>query len=159
MVMRVDWDTSCPPSRRGQLGRFASSTYAILLRHASACLGASCYSGCFDPEEVVQETYLVICKEIHRFKGFTRKEFCAWAKVILRYKLQNLRRYHSAFKRDSRADISLEELDPQTGAEPVAKDPPPEDLVFRRETMDVVEFAIDRLPRSAASAFRLAEME
>jgi RNA polymerase sigma factor (sigma-70 family) len=157
--MRVDWDTSSPSSPRGHLRRFASSTYAILLRHAFACIGANCYPAFFDVEDVVQETYLIICEEFHRFKGTTRREFCAWAKVILRYRLQNLRRHHSALKRDSRAVISLEELDPQTGAEPAAKDPLPEELLLRKETTDLLEYAIDRLPRSAATTFRLIEVE
>jgi RNA polymerase sigma-70 factor (ECF subfamily) len=103
------------------------------------------------PSDIVQDTFLEAFKLFTRFQGEKGEEIRAWLGTILRYKLQecyNL--YQGTQKRQVERETSIDQsgtLGPLRDALPGSTSTP-SGKVLRKEEVESVAAALDRLPES-----------
>jgi len=99
-----------------------------------------------DVEEICQETFLAVIKNIHSFKGGSR--FQTWVLRIAANKARDYRQRQQAAKRGGgQVPVSLHAANPDTGLTP---DPPsplpgPDSLALEAERSAQVAYALERL--------------
>ncbi len=105
-----------------------------------------------DPSDVVQITI----KEAHErradFKGTSEEQLLSWLCAMLVHRLYDELRRYKARKRDAGRDVPLQKLVDQTSeclrTELVATGASPSRLLMRREAIDRLSRAVDKLPKS-----------
>lgn len=101
-----------------------------------------------EAEDVLQEGYILAYTNLQAFKGDVSAG--GWlARIIVNEALGRLRRRHNIHSLDNEAD--LEQIDSTSRG--------PEQLANGRETLWMIESAIDRLPRSYRIVFMLRAVE
>jgi len=129
------------------LKQFAPRVYAVAMRMMG------------DPdeaEEVLQETFISACKNIHRFEG--RSALNTWLhRIATNAALMRLRKRKN---KEVSLDNPIESLDGDDIPRQIEDwDYYPADLALNSETRDVLEQAIATLPDTLRSVFVLREIE
>jgi RNA polymerase sigma-70 factor (ECF subfamily) len=99
-----------------------------------------------DVEEICQETFLAVIKNLTTFEGACR--FQTWLFRIASNKARDYRQRLSADKRGGgRVPVSLQAEDPDTGLtiDPPSSNPGPDTRLMNSEKMSVVTESLDRL--------------
>lgn len=99
-----------------------------------------------DAEEICQETFLAVIRNIDSFQG--ESQFQTWLFRIAANKARDFRERRSAAKRGSgHVPISLQAEDPETGLtlDPPAELPNPAEVIMSAEKMSLVREALDTL--------------
>lgn len=99
-----------------------------------------------DVEEICQETFLAVIKNIESFQGGSQLQ--TWIFRIAANKTRDYLEKHKAVKRGGGAvPVSLQAEDPQTGLtiDPPSVLPGPDKLLVAREGMELVAVALEQL--------------
>lgn len=63
-----------------------------------------------DPSDILQQAFLLACRDLPKFRGQTKNELAAWLKQILVHALAHeVRRYRGAQQRDVKLEVSLQQ--------------------------------------------------
>jgi len=162
-AMRVTmWLTAARGGSDQALGELFDACRAYLLLIANREL---------DPElrakagasDLVQETFLEAQQNFVRFQGQSEDELLAWLRSILLANVSNFeRRYRQTAKRDVTCEVRLDdyERNGRRAWPPLLDDAPsPSWRLARREEVEAVERAIDRLPQDYACVVTLVNRE
>ncbi len=109
-----------------------------------------------DTEEICQETFLSVIRNLASFHGDSR--FQTWVFRIATNKARDFRERQSAAKRGSGvAPISLQAEDPETGMtiDPCSPAPAPDLALIGRERIQLVHQALDRLGQPCREVIEL----
>jgi RNA polymerase sigma-70 factor (ECF subfamily) len=117
-----------------------------------------------DPQDVVQETFLLAHQNLPRFRGRTEPEFLAWLRQILASRLAKfVRRYLGAACRDVRLEVELAAaLDRSSAAlerSLADRGSSPSESAARREAVVVVADALAKLPGQYRDVLILRHLE
>jgi RNA polymerase sigma-70 factor (ECF subfamily) len=99
-----------------------------------------------DAEEICQEAFLAVIKNIHTFQG--ECQFQTWLFRIAANKARDYRERQGAAKRGGgRVPVSLQAEDPETGLtlDPPATTPAPDAVLLTSEQAGLLQKAIDEL--------------
>ena len=120
----------------------------------------SCSKLRLEEEDVVQQTLLEACRDLHRFSGTTEAEYRGWLKRIVFRNLLDSKRYWMASKRCVAQEVYLEDI--QAGDSLVvelgtSEDSCPRDICAGNESLAAIQHAVATLPcdQSAIIRFRL----
>jgi RNA polymerase sigma-70 factor, ECF subfamily len=99
------------------------------------------------PSDIVQETLLTACKQIHSFQGCTDAQFRAWLRAIMRNRILVLRRQFECPARRMEKEESLEDVGLGAKREDLfrSKDLPPIRDAINRERALILQQALARL--------------
>jgi RNA polymerase sigma-70 factor (ECF subfamily) len=122
--------------------------------------------GRVDPSDVVQEAFLEASRDFAQFRGGTEAELIGWLRRILLFNLAQIAQKHTARKRDSRRESSLDrglrELDEsaaQADAALVAPCGSPSAHASRREQAAILADHLARLPADYREVIVLRNLE
>lgn len=144
------------------LGRLlqACRDYLLVIAHDELRHDLRAKAGASD---LVQETFLDAQRGFGRFRGQTEAELLAWLRQILVCHLVNLRRqYCVAAKRNVRRELPLahDGADSTSGRSmPPATSLTPSWHAVKREEVELVELAVERLPDDYRQIIRLVNRE
>jgi len=99
--------------------------------------------------DLVQETLLEAYRDFESFQGDTEKKLLAWLRKLL---LHNLADFRRRYREEGKRDVALESPLTSTGssADPLlpvgASDSSPSALAIKREQIEALYGALDRLP-------------
>jgi RNA polymerase sigma-70 factor (ECF subfamily) len=110
--------------------------------------------------DLVQETLLTAEREFHAFRGATQGELLRWLRqILLNHLVETRRRYLQTQKRAAGRELSLDGLF-RSAAEGVAADAStPSRRLMRRETEEMVQAAVERLPERYRAVIELRYWE
>lgn len=118
-----------------------------------------------DPEDVVQETFLVAYRSLSSFRAESYRGFAAWLARIADHVILRLHRYHHAHRRDASRERSLEDLTdprdrPRSRWLDVLEDgaPSPSRLALRDERFERLARAIEELGEDRREVVILARI-
>jgi RNA polymerase sigma-70 factor (ECF subfamily) len=154
---------SIDAARRGDpvaLGRLAEQVRDYLLLVANQELSPALQRK-IGPSDLVQETFLLVQRNLGQFRGNTEQELLAWARAILLNNIHDVQRSYRAQRRDAAREQPLGG-DSALGiapAEPPADTIGPGAAVVARETSDALQRAIQRLPDEYRQVLRLRTWE
>jgi RNA polymerase sigma-70 factor (ECF subfamily) len=117
-----------------------------------------------DAEDVLQETFLEVHRDVGRFRGSSEREFLAWVRQILGGILANqVRHYYGTKRRDLRLERELhDELDRSSQAMDrclIAPQSTPSQQVARREQAVLLANALGSLPEDYREVIILRQLE
>ena len=144
---------------RQAMGELVGSHVRYVRKEVHARFG-SCAKLHLEEEDVVQQTLLEACRDMHRFSGTTEAEFRGWLKRIVFRNLLDSKRYWMASKRCVSQEVYLEDL--QAGDSLVvelgtSEDSCPRGICAVNESMAAIRHAVSSLPcdQSAIIRYRL----
>lgn len=120
-----------------------------------------------DPDDVIQDIYMEVFRNFHKFELRDPESFWKWLLTVARWKVRDLGKHH--FHTGKRADASAQSLDAPVNrdatseaalASTVAGDgTSPYESVERRERVEALERAMAQLPAHYAEVIRLRHFE
>ena len=116
-----------------------------------------------DASDLVQETFLKAHRQFESFAGRDEPQLIAWLRQILVRTLADQARYYRRRSRNTRRQVSLEELLEQAGgaAQQALADslPSASSLAIRRERAVLLADALEKLPADYREVFVLRNIE
>jgi RNA polymerase sigma-70 factor (ECF subfamily) len=113
--------------------------------------------------DIVQETFIEARRRAPTYRGHCLGQLRAWLESILRHRIaRERRRFLRSAKRDARRERALLRPDPdgsRVTMDPAADGPTPSGQFMRRELIDALVLAIDRLPAHYQQVVRLRHEE
>jgi RNA polymerase sigma factor (sigma-70 family) len=103
-----------------------------------------------EPSDLVQESAVVVLKQLGSFRGKSLGEFLVWLQMILDSRITNKHRDATRQRRDYRRNVPLETAPPV----PVKEDAPPA-LAEQAEQAECLQRELARLPREQQLIFLL----
>ena len=111
-----------------------------------------------DVEEICQEIFLSVIRNIDSFRGGSQSQFQTWLFRIAANKARDYRERRNAAKRGGgQAPLSLQAEDPETGLtlDPPSGAPTPDLALLNAEQMALVRRALDRLEEPCREVIEL----
>lgn len=109
-----------------------------------------------DASDVVQQTYLSVCRKVDQFQGQNTEEFVAWLFQIHRHNIKDAARYHTtSAKRDINSEQSANVEIVATGHE---ESTPSHKAIKNEEEQQLLEL-IDRLPEDQGRAVEMRHVQ
>jgi len=137
----------------------ASRLYLLWLARRELDPGLRAKAG---ESDLVQETFMEVCRDFDRFTGKSEKELLAWLRRMLRNNLMNFARtYRATAKRDIASEVSLETMRATDSAEIAVAtgDPAPSQQAIEREEAVLLLEALARLPADCQEIIALWNQE
>jgi len=104
-----------------------------------------------DPSDVVQVTLKEAHEKRRQFNGTSEEQLLAWLRPILLHRLVDELRRCKAKKQDMRRDQSLDDIFNETSTRvrtECAVSATPSQVLIKRETIDAVSHAMEKLPKN-----------
>jgi RNA polymerase sigma-70 factor (ECF subfamily) len=98
------WVVAARQGDRFALAKLLATCDPRLRARAAACLDADLRAR-RGPEDILQEAYLEVARQIHRFEGRDLGSFLAWVRTILDHKLIDARRAAHCQARDVQREV------------------------------------------------------
>jgi RNA polymerase sigma-70 factor (ECF subfamily) len=109
--------------------------------------------------DVVQETLIEAHRRAPTYRGHCLAQLRAWLESILKHRIAREKRFLRAAKRDARRETTLTPDGSRQTIDPADSGASPSGQFMRRELMDALVVAIDRLPEHYRQVVRLRHEE
>lgn len=109
-----------------------------------------------DASDVVQQTYLSVCKKVEQFQGDNIEEFVAWIFQIHRHNIKDAARAHTAV---AKRDVNLEQSANIEGIATGYEDSTPSQRAIRNEENYNLVQMIQKLPDDQRKAVHMRHID
>lgn len=119
------------------------------------------FGGRFDGSDIVQQTCYEAFRGIETLRGKSEREFNAWINRILRNNVANLRRDHTADKRDVRREEDIDIADSEISLQwsGISLHGRPESQVIKGEAALLLARTLEMLPSDQMTALQMRYLE
>ena len=112
-----------------------------------------------NPSDIAQQTLTRMINGFENFRGESEEEFFGWLHAILRNEVHVIRRNQKLQKRDIGKEVRGDTDSIGNAIEGVDQHPTPSTEAMANEKMELLQFALSRLPEDSATVIRLRNLE